>query len=156
MDLTAAELFAGEQITTTVATTTVGTTLDGDGGNGTDTSGPTGPGLGVIIGAVVGALAALLLAALIIGVLVARRRKDDEGKPRESIAFYQAVRAGRPAMLACRGPYNRPWMIGPYRPRCIDNQPYGQYSCGPPDCGPSYCYSPRYSQQSVPMSPIFY
>lgn len=150
----------GEVVTTTVATTTVSTSGGGDGGNGTDTSDtpPTGVGIGTIIGAVVGALAALLLAGLIIGLLVARRRKDDddEGRPRESIAFYQAVRAGRPAMLACPGKYNRPWMIGAYRPRCIDNQPlYGQY-CGPPDCGPAYCYSPRYSQQSVPMSPIFY
>jgi len=156
--LAVAELFTGDPITTVAPVT--GTGINGNGGNGNGTNGNggnVGNGTGTdgsalsagAIAGIVAGLALLALLALILCIWICRRRKKEEGRP-YSIAFYQAVRAGRPAKLGCRGKENPYWMMDAYRPRSIDHQVYGNF------CGPGNFYSPRYSQQSVPMSPVFH
>ena len=161
-----ADWLTGPRITTAPTTVDGGGdgsgngTGGGDGGNGTATTvdprAGDGGGLstGAIIGLVVGLVVLLLLLLLLCLWLFGRRRRDD-GRP-YSIAFYQAVRAGRPPPKMAGGcgrrgdKCNPPWLMGGYRPRSIDHQVYGRY------CGPANCFVPRYNQHSIPMSPIYY
>lgn len=129
--------------TTAIVTTSNETDVEKEPEEGID--------LGLVIGLAVG-LAALALAVIILAILLARRRKKprEEDKPRQSIAFYQAVRAARPAYLAQNGKKNPPWMsahnrprMSYYRPGCIDNPVYDFY------CNSAGCYAPRYTHRCV-------
>jgi len=127
---------------------TVGT----NGTDGGDDGDDDGIDTNLIIGiaAAVGALLLALLLVYLIWLCVRwmRRRKDEEeedGKPRKRIAFYQAVRAGRPAHLSrAQNHYYR--MNDFYGcPRCVDQR---SGYCGAARCS----YAPRYARQSMAIS----
>jgi len=151
-------LFAGEVITTVSPFdgtsdglngngTAGGNGTTGDGGDGGDGDDGGGGLSTAMIAGIVAGLAVLALLLLILCCWLLRRRKKDDGRP-YSVAFYQPVRAGRPAKLGCHGKDNAAFMMGGYRPRSIDRDAYCHH------CGPGNCFSPHYNQHSMPVPPI--
>ena len=116
--------------------------------------------LGLVIGlGVASVVGAVALAVVISGlVLWLHQRRDgkptskEQGRPRQSIAFHQAVRAVRPASLAMY--YDSKYHLAPVkngcRPHPIDKQGPSLY------CSSSGCYSPRCTYQGIAVSRSFY
>jgi len=156
---------SGSAPTGDTAPTTMMTT--GTRGNDTGGGGGTGPGegegedidIGMVAG-LAGGLGVLLLAgAILLAVGLRGRRRTQtpkkEDRPRQSIAFYQAVGAVRPADVpqTGKGKQNPSRMGAPYRPQmsnhrpvAIDNRAYDLY-CDSARSGA--CFSP-YDRQHQP------